>query len=319
MIGRGLLGRHLERELSARSASSTFRPQGSFSWGVPPVLRTELQRAAWDFSRHQRSVENPNVSFVVAWTAGVGVIGSPASILEGDIEAFRTLLDALEQAELPPRGILFFASTAGGAWGGSQDRPITEHSPDEPINEYGRARLRMETLTHAWIEAHPGWSGCIGRISTLFGVGQNLNKPQGFISHVSRSIIFGRPLNVFVSPHTLRDFLFAPDCAFAIAELLEHARQNAEGHERCITKILADERSVSLLQVIDGLERVSKRRVMVTLRPNNSSEQAPALVFKSRTAADGMRRRTDLITALNLLHQDQFRAFKEGRLVPPPL
>ncbi len=313
VVGRGLLGGNLERALEG--AWDLYRPAAPHPWGDPEALARAFDlEAAECLARARRN----GGALFVAWTAGVGVIGSPAEVLASDERALGQLLAALDRAGAIDEAQFFHAGSAGGAWGGSLDRPVTERSPVAPLNDYGRTRLRMEDAVRAWVEGRRGWRALLGRISTLFGPGQDLQKAQGLLSHVSRSVIFDRPVNIYVPLDTLRDFLFAPDCAAAIAESARLLLAQPRDGERCTMKLFADEQSVSLLQVAHAVGKVGKRRVkLTTARTQPLGAQAPALVFRSLVLPEARVRRTDFVTAVSLLHQEQLRVFREGRLRAP--
>ncbi len=53
----------------------------------------------------------------------------------------------------------------------------------------------------------------VGRLSNLYGPGQDLAKPQGLISQLCRAQLTRRPLSIYVSLDTRRDYLFVDDAA----------------------------------------------------------------------------------------------------------
>ena len=69
----------------------------------------------------------------------------------------------------------------------------------------------------------------IGRIANLYGPGQNLDKPQGLVSQLCAAHLERRPVSIWVSLDTLRDYLYAPDCAQMVLDCLDRARAEASG------------------------------------------------------------------------------------------
>ena len=53
----------------------------------------------------------------------------------------------------------------------------------------------------------------LGRLANVYGPGQTLGKPQGLLSQLCLADATGRPLPVFVSMDTIRDYLYAGDAA----------------------------------------------------------------------------------------------------------
>ena len=70
----------------------------------------------------------------------------------------------------------------------------------------------MEAAVERLAEA-TGVRAVLGRLSNVYGPGQTLGKPQGLLSQLCLADATGRPLPVFVSMDTIRDYLYAGDAA----------------------------------------------------------------------------------------------------------
>src|SRR5262245_34903500 len=68
----------------------------------------------------------------------------------------------------------------------------------QPASNYGAHKVRMEEALRGWSDLFPNHSCLIGRISSLYGPGQNLNKAEGVISHLSRCLIYHQPVSIYV-------------------------------------------------------------------------------------------------------------------------
>src|SRR5262249_29684958 len=149
------------------------------------------------------AVRKQGDSWALLWCAGTGVVTSSAAQLEPEWSAWTQLLDLVGQRLAGPNsdipGSIFLASSAGGVYGRCFGQLLTEHSPPQPVSDYGKHKLRMEQALQSWATAFPNVSCLIGRISSLYGPGQNLRKAQGIISHLSRCLIYRRPTNIYVS------------------------------------------------------------------------------------------------------------------------
>src|SRR5262249_39028622 len=145
VIGRGgLLGSHVEKALGGRDGWERFR-SAAFPWGDSDKLRQAIDRAAAAFENAAR----PHGKAAVWWCAGSSVVGASAAALAAETEAFEYFLSRLRGSSV---GRFFLASSAGGIWGGSSDRPITENSPPRPISLYGVAQLDKEAALLRWAE-----------------------------------------------------------------------------------------------------------------------------------------------------------------------
>lgn len=315
--GGGLLGSHMRSALARRFPRARLwesRPV-HLAWTDPDRLEQELHRAVSDFTAVVRARGS---AWAVVWCAGKGAVGSPAAALEPEWSAWSMLLDLLGRSLAKPHmelpGFVFLASSAGGVYGGNSAGVLTEQSLPRPASDYGSHKLRMESAMRDWSDAHSNVSCLIGRITTLYGPGQDLSKPQGVISHLSRCLIHHRQVSIYVPLDTRRDYVFVGDCADHIAACL--GRLMAE-RPRMMLKIFAGERSTSLAQIVGIFLRISKHRSLIASRQARIA-QSISMNFRSDVWRDTSdRRKTDLAAGIHLLHAYQMALFQRG-LLPPP-
>jgi UDP-glucose 4-epimerase len=183
------------------------------------------------------------------------VVATPPEELAAEVGVFTRFLDDL--GGLGPGGSLFLASSAGGVYAGSPDRPpFTEASSTHALAAYGRAKLEMEAVATSFA----GGSGTrvlLGRIANLYGPGQNLGKAQGLVSMLCQAQLSGQPLPVYVSLDTLRDYLYVEDAAAMVATALTRL---SERPEQVLTKILASGRGTSIAALVGEATRVFRRK-----------------------------------------------------------
>jgi UDP-glucose 4-epimerase len=321
VLGRsGLLGSHLARALAQGlpDADAWRGPGQPFRWTEPGLLASQLAWAVADFARAARAGYG---SWLVAWAAGCGVIGSPAKALEAETNAWRLLLDLLGPHLLdgpsPLAGTVFLTSSAGGVYGKGCERALTETSPPCPASEYGRQKLLQEQILRDWAAAREGAGYFIGRIANLYGLGQNLAKPQGLISHLSRCLIYQRPVPVYVPLDTIRDYVFVEDCAELLVRCLDRARE--VGPACRVVKLIASEEATSVSRLVGVLTRLSRRppRIVCGLSPL-TSQQPRKLQFRSEVWPDlHFGRRTPLVLGIRRVHDHHLALFHRG-LLPPP-
>jgi len=284
VIGRGgLLGQSVETAMGASMdhmgpGSDLWRPPAPIVWTEPTAGARELGTQAQQFLR--TAGERP---WSVAWCAGAGVTGTSEHALDLELVALRETLGALAAAPRAENGALFFASSAGAVYAGVGTPPYDESSPVRPLAAYGRAKLDAEAVVTAWSH-RTGTPSLIGRISNLYGPGQNLAKAQGLISQICRSHLNGQPLSIYVSLDTLRDYLFAPDCAGLIVAGLARLRQEqAVKGPRVVTKILASQRAITVGAVLGEMRRIFKSSPRIVLGASDvASLQAKDLSLRSR-------------------------------------
>ncbi len=270
----GLLGGAVQRRLRA-DARRTFT--SAVPWddevGALDALRRGLAAV---------TAEAAGGPWSVVWCAGSGVTSTTPSTLDDEIEVLRTFVESALR-EVPralPQAAVFLASSAGGIYAGSVDPPFTEQTAPAPLAAYGAAKLRAEAEMSR-LAAEGGARLLIGRISNLYGPGQNLAKAQGLISQMCRAHMLAQPIGVYVSMDTIRDYLFVDDAADLVIDGLTMLRTRGMSGE-VVTKILAAQRSASIAAVLGESRTIFKRRLLVRLAASpQARQQARDLRFRS--------------------------------------
>lgn len=211
------------------------------------------------------AAELPEDGWRLAWCAGAGVVATGAEHFERELAVITGFLERWQ----PRRGTsqaVFLASSAGGVYAGSARPPFTELSETVPLSPYGHAKLRVEAAFTAFSE-RTGIPLLIGRISNLYGPGQDLNKGQGLVSLLCRAHLTGSPLDVYVSLDTIRDYLFTDDAA-AMALAGADAVAGAGGVH---VKLLASGQSMTIGAVLGEVRRVTRRRPPIVTRTSRAA------------------------------------------------
>ena len=274
----GLLGQHVVAALRGRA----------------PIL--DAPRVPWSDATHAGSVladtarrlraEAGDGGWQVVWCAGAGVTGSSAESFDAEHALLVAALEGLQGGrDDASRGAFFLASSAGGVYAGVGASPYDEFSPTKPLAAYGWAKLRAERTVTEW--ARGGTPVVIGRIANLYGPGQNLDKPQGLVSQLCAAHLERRPVSIWVSLDTLRDYLYAPDCAQMVLDCLDLSRvesqRGAIRDAHAVTKILATQRAITIGAVIAELRRIFRRRPSIVLGASPvSALQSRDLSLRSR-------------------------------------
>jgi UDP-glucose 4-epimerase len=317
----GLLGSHVRRLLSEELPQCTAwpRPAPPLPWVRPSRLRDALARELQAFLGAARAGYD---AWAILWCAGAGVIQTPAAALEAESLTFEWFLSDLSAhlsgAGTPMPGFLTLASSAGGVYG-KYSGPLAEDTPCQPLSEYGRQKLRQENALRAWSETRPELRWLVGRFSTLYGPGQNLAKPQGFISQLIRALLFRRPMHIYVPLDTQRDFLYVLDAARHLLRCVGYLLSTPAPLRA--TKIFASGRSVSLSEVVALLGRISKQPIRILGSPGTSASVHPEkLSFRSVALAEvKLPPVTNLVAGVSAMYRDQLVLLQCGLLPPPRL
>ena len=200
------------------------------------------------------------------WVAGAGVVGSSAETLSKEGSVYQTFLSGLGALVSRRRGAdasLFLASSAGGVYAGAAAPPFTEATVVSPLAAYGTTKLAMEASTQAFVES-TGVPALIGRISNLYGPGQNLAKPQGLISQLAKAYLLRTPILLYVSLDTIRDYLYVGDCARMVVSAVESMSAQVPSTSPTV-KILASGRPTTIAELLGIFRRLFKRRAPLVL------------------------------------------------------
>jgi UDP-glucose 4-epimerase len=313
----GLLGSHLAGRLGA-AGTLWSSPGPAFAWSTPAELRAQIDRAAGAFfdaveaGGHRR--------WAIYWAAGASIVGSTAAALAAETEILAHALGRIVahrdrvRGQERATGLVFLASSAGGVYGRCPDSPATEASPCLPVSDYGREKLRQEAQLTGWARAH-GVGHLIGRISNLYGPGQNLAKPQGLITHLVRSLVLDQPVHLYVSLDTLRDYIHVDDCA---REIVAAVALRMDGPAPGAIKIFASEEATSISALIGIISRVTRRRPRVVYAaPRALTEQQPRrLTFRSTILLLSRGQHIGLPVGVSQVHRHLLAQFRDGQLAP---
>lgn len=190
------------------------------------------------------------------------MIGTSQEQLDREVETFGAFLDRLaRRPEVLPEAF-FLASSAGGTYGGSVAPPFTERTEPMAISPYGTAKLAAEQRLREFAE-RSGVPVVIGRLSNLYGPGQDLSKAQGLISQLCKAHHERRPLSIFVSLDTARDYLYCDDAAAMVTRATDRAA--ACEPATVVVKILASQRPTTVATILGELRRLLRHRPLVVL------------------------------------------------------
>ncbi|MFQ6173008.1 NAD-dependent epimerase/dehydratase family protein [Oryzobacter sp. R7] len=270
--GGGLVGRHV---VAACRAAGHEVLTTSVPWADEGASTEVLVGEAEAFA-----VRRGTRPWSVAWCAGAGVVATPEEALAAEVRVFRAWTGALARsATADGDGVVFLASSAGGLYAGSSAPPFDEATDPRPLVAYGRAKLEMEDAVRDLVGG-TGLRGVLGRLSNVYGPGQTLGKPQGLLSQLCLADATGRPLPVFVSMDTIRDYLYAPDAGRMVLRCLELARREPPGS--VVAKVLASAAPVTVGHLVAEARRVFHRPLRTIPVGGRGAGQVLDLRLRSR-------------------------------------
>ncbi|MBI1860943.1 MAG: NAD-dependent epimerase/dehydratase family protein [Deltaproteobacteria bacterium] len=323
VIGKGgLLGQHLNAMVSKEPyRADVWEAPFHFAWEDPQKVRDQLQAALLTFlplaHQHYRS-------FSIFWAAGRGIIGSTEESMSRESQTLENFLSAFGDIRMANRsipGLFFLASSAGGVYGDNDSLPFNEASACQPVSPYGHHKLRQEGMVRTFANQHPGIAVLIGRISSLYGPGQNQNKAQGLISQISRRILHRFPISILVPLDTLRDYLHVEDCSHSILHCASRILHmpTSQRSQAVSLKIFASEELCTIARVLGIFSHISAEKPKFLCSEKASSGlQVRKMQFRSCVDFGGTAPKArPLLEGIASLHRHHFQLMQAGKLAHP--
>ncbi len=217
----------------------------------------------------------------VIWAAGQSVVSSSVNDLKLEADYFSVLLNVISR-QVPDfdKGQIGFISSAGGVYGGSSTpQPFSESAQLSAISPYGEAKIEQEQLLGVMGKAL-GVQVTILRPANVYGLGQDLSKSQGLVSHLCRAAMEQTSIDLWVPLSTQRHYLAARDAAQKIMMTMDAHR--ILGSPLALKNIFGG-RAISVSSLISLVESVSGRPIQVRETRSSQSRQHPFdLLLSSR-------------------------------------
>lgn len=116
-----------------------------------------------------------------------------------------------------------FLSSGGTIYGDSIDEVSwLENSTKVPISAYGLSKIISEEFIQ-FITKKSSFQSFILRPSNVYGIHQNLKKPQGIIGFAFNAILNNTSIDLYNNGNVTRDFIYITDLAEAIYKCLENS------------------------------------------------------------------------------------------------
>jgi UDP-glucose 4-epimerase len=157
-------------------------------------------------------------------------------------------------------------------YGGSSGKIFSEVTIPKPINEYGFAKLQTEGQLLEFAK-HSNLTIVIFRLANIYGPGQDMSKSQGIISAIANSLHYHKPVNIFVSLKTVRNFIYADDAGEVIARCVTQLAKDRKSN--IFLKLVASDRNISLSSLMNEFRLVYGRRPMVVNTVPDSAVNHP--------------------------------------------
>ena len=217
--GGGFIGTHLCRSLLRRGA----RVHGYGRRRAYPEVLAGVRWTAGEFSDRAalaRAVEGAELVFHLL---GGSTPESSNKDPVADLMATATSsLHLLEICRAAGTRKLVFVSSGGTVYGIPRHVPIAEAASTDPISAYGVSKLAVEKYLGLYRHLH-GLDYAVLRLANPFGPYQDPDRRQGVVAALVQAVLDGRPVEIWGDGRVVRDFIYAPDAAEAVAMAAAYA------------------------------------------------------------------------------------------------
>ena len=277
--GAGYIGSHVCKAL----AGSGWEPvtydtlatgnAWAVKWG--PLVRGDIiDRAALDaaFAAHRPAA----VMHLAALSSVAESMTHPERYYSVNVHGTLALLEAMRDAGVPH---IVFSSTAS-VYGSPQETPIPETHPLDPINPYGKSKLMAERMLSDFARHH-GITSVSLRYFNAAGADPNgelgeCRETETHLIPIAIDVARGRrpKLQIFGRDYRtrdgtcVRDYIHVSDIATAHVWALDYLRDG--GTTTALN--LGTEAGASVLEVLDGLRRVSGQPIPTEDRPRRPGD-----------------------------------------------
>lgn len=253
LFGRGLLGSAIMRAAAGTSLNQASVIAATIPWGDKTRAEAAIRRSVAEFLSSEAS------RYDIYWCAGIATPRGDGALATAEAEYFEALMMAVGAAPSERQSSIrmFLASSAGALYPSEAGVAATESTPVLIRDAYGAAKARIEQVA---IDGASKMNAAllIGRVSSLFGPGQNLRKPQGLLTHVAWSVLTRQPVFIHVDRMSTRNYLHVADAA----ELVVDSMDRCSPSEIRVQNVCSH-RHHSIAEVIEIAEKTFARRANV--------------------------------------------------------
>ncbi len=269
--GSGFIGRHVVSELSAagsyvRVVDLQPHPDPDVDVVLGDIADVGVLEEALDGGFDQ-------VVHLAAVTQVLNSLAQPDVAFRTNVEGTALLLEAARAAGVKS---LAFAST-NAVIGPLGDGAITEDTPLHPLTPYGSTKAAGEMLMSAYTASYELRCACL-RLTNVYGPG--MQAKDSIVARLMRAIRLGSTFEVYGDGQQVRDYVHVSDVVAAIRLAL--TRDEWSG-----PVVIGTGTSLSVLDVVDQVRRVSGSELGVEHGPAKAGEMPAVIVDNSRARGLG--------------------------------
>lgn len=220
--GNGFIGKNLTFSLSGQNIRIRILDKYSEKVHFYDSMKDNIEFAQVDIYNTSSLLDNLGDYENIIWLVHTSVPSNSMVDLSDDLTTnIIPLINFLNKIKDNPNIEKFIYLSSGGTVYGDPPiyEPIKEDCTINPISSYGLTKYIAEKYIKLILQ-NSNISTFILRPSNVYGIYQNLNKPQGIIGHAFKAALNGHPLFLYNNGEIIRDFIHVSDLSNAIFKCL---------------------------------------------------------------------------------------------------
>jgi UDP-glucose 4-epimerase len=246
-----------------------------------------------------------SVVHLAAVTSVLRSIEQPEKTFQTNVHGTHRVLEAAREAGVSS---LAFAST-NAVTGPMEEPAITERARLRPLTPYGATKAAGEMLMSASTAVYGVRCACL-RLTNVYGLG--MQAKDSIVARLMRAILTGSTFEIYGDGTQVRDYVNVADVVAAIRLAL----LSEEWHGPVV---IGTGKSLSVLEVVDEVRRVTGADLSVRHGPAKAGEMPAVIVDASRAREAGWTPRWTFTEGINAVWDEWSAADAAGASAPDPV
>jgi UDP-glucose 4-epimerase len=285
--GSGFIGRSVIRGLVDAGAQVRIVDRVPYSDPSVPIVLGDIRDPA---VRDEAVTEDlTGIVHLAAFTSVLGSMADPAMVTAVNVESTAGLLELARRRSVSR----FIMASTNAVTGDIGTGVINEGLPLRPLTPYGATKAAAEMLLSGYAGAY-GMATCALRLTNVYGAGMSLK--DSFVPRLMRAAVNDTTIQVYGDGLQRRDLVHVDD---VVSGMLLAWQTGQTG-----PLIIGAGRSITVLDILAGVERVVGREIKREHVPPKPGEMPAVIVSIDRARALGYLPAVDLDTGLRTVWED---------------
>ncbi len=226
---------------------------------------------------------------LAAITSVLGSLADPAAVHAANVDVTAGLLELARRRDVDH----FVLASTNAVTGDVGAATIDESLPLRPLTPYGATKAAGEMLLSGYAGGY-GMTTCALRLTNVYGPGMALK--DSFVPRLMRAARDGTTIQVYGDGEQRRDLVHVSD---VVHGLFAAWKGNHVG-----PLVIGAGRSVSVMEMVDAVRKVTGRPIATEHVPPKSAEMPAVIVSIDKARSLGYAPAVDLVTGLGTVWAD---------------